>query len=70
MPHGLVVPRNHETLRDCKGWLTHHRTDGGQYKPRVDQAPLADLFDLDLARANSASFDKFCRDVSHLITDK
>jgi hypothetical protein len=70
MPYDLAVPGNHETLRDCKGWLTHHRTDGGQYKPRVDQAPLADLFDLDLARANSASFDKFCRDVSYLITGK
>ncbi|CAN3982856.1 DUF4276 family protein [Kitasatospora purpeofusca] len=70
MPPGLTVPGDHETRRDCKGWLTHHRTDGGQYRPRVDQAPLATAFDMDMAQANSSSFDKFCRDVSYLITGK
>lgn len=66
----LEVPANSETLRDCKGWLTHHRSDGVRYRPRVDQAALADGVDLDAARANSASFDKFCRDVTYLITGK
>jgi hypothetical protein len=66
----LEVPVNSETLRDCKGWLTHHRRDGVRYRPRVDQAALADGVDLALARANSPSFDKFCRDVTYLITGK
>ncbi|WP_335983874.1 DUF4276 family protein [Streptomyces sp. CA2R106] len=66
----LEIPANSETLRDCKGWLTHHRRDGVRYRPRLDQAALADGVDLDLARANSASFDKFCRDVTYLITGK
>lgn len=66
----LEVPANSEVLRDCKGWLTHHRSDGVRYRPRLDQAALADGFDLDLARTNSPSFDKFCRDVTYLITGK
>lgn len=67
----LEVPANSETLRDCKGWLTHHHRDGVQYyRPRVDQAALTDVIDLDLARANSASFDKSCRDITYLITGK
>jgi hypothetical protein len=67
---GLAVPRNSEQPRDCKGWLTRHRTDGDSYRPRVDQTALADAFDLEMARANSPSFDKFCRDVNYLMTGK
>ncbi|MET4922730.1 DUF4276 family protein [Streptomyces sp. PSRA5] len=66
----LKVPANSETLRDCKGWLTHHRRDGVRYRPRVDQPALAQHMDLDLARANSSSFEKFCRDITYLITGK
>lgn len=66
----LEVPASSETLRDCKGWLTHHRRDGVRYRPRVDQAALTDAIDLDLARTNSASFDKFCRDITYLVTGK
>ncbi|MFC1429200.1 DUF4276 family protein [Streptacidiphilus sp. N1-3] len=70
LPQGLAVPENRETLRDCKSWLTHHRTDRGKYSPRIDQGALASAFDIDLARINSPSFDKFCRDVSYLLTGK
>ncbi|MFI0729775.1 DUF4276 family protein [Streptomyces sp. NPDC021225] len=66
----LEVPANSETLRDCKGRLTHHRRDGVRYRPRVDQAALTDVIDLDLARANSSSFNKFCRDITYLVTGK
>jgi hypothetical protein len=66
----LVVPANSETLRDCKGWLTHHRRDGVRYRPRVDQPALTHEMDLDLARVNSPSFDKLCRDITYLITGK
>ncbi|WP_405629979.1 DUF4276 family protein [Streptomyces sp. NBC_00016] len=66
----LEVPADSETRRDCKGWLTHHRQDGVRYRPRVDQPALTHAIDLDLARANSPSFDKFCRDITYLITGK
>lgn len=64
----LEVPQNPERPRDCKGWLTAHRTDGQSYKPAADQAALTAVFDLDLARCNSPSFAKFCRDVRYLVT--
>jgi hypothetical protein len=66
----LEAPANSEALRDCKGWLTHHRRDGIRYRPRVDQAALTDCIDLDLTRTNSSSFDKFCRDITYLVTGK
>ncbi|MEV0910851.1 DUF4276 family protein [Streptomyces hokutonensis] len=66
----LEIPANSETLRDCKGWLTHHRRDGVRYRPRVDQPALTQEMDLALARANSPSFDKFCRDITYLVTGK
>lgn len=59
-----------EQLRDCKRWLTVHRTDGGVYKPTVDQAALAAIVDLYLARKNSSSFDKLWREVARLLGEK
>lgn len=70
LPHGLEVPEDCEAPRDCKGWLTHRRVDGRPYKPVVDQAALAEVFDIAMARTNSSSFDKFCRDVHYLMTGK
>ena len=66
----LEIPANSESRRDCKGWLTHRRLDGVRYRPRVDQPALTQDMDLDLARANSSSFNKFCRDITYLITGK
>jgi len=54
-------------VRNAKGWLTLHRKDGPPYKPTVDQAVLASVFDLKQARVLSPSFDKFCREVESLI---
>jgi hypothetical protein len=70
LAEGLEVPADSESLRDCKGWLTHHRRDGVRYRPRVDQPALTQDMDLGLARANSPSFDKLCRDITYLITGK
>ncbi len=66
----LTIPEDCEQPRDCKGWLSHRRNDGGSYRPRVDQAALADAFDMGMARVNAPSFDKFCRDVNYLVTGK
>lgn len=63
----LVVPPEPEKPRDCKGWLTAHRTDRRPYKPAADQAALAAAFDVELARGNSPSLDKLCRDVERLL---
>jgi hypothetical protein len=57
-----------ENPRGCKEWLTHQRIDGQRYRPAADQSALAAAFDLTLARQNSPSFDKFCRDLERLLT--
>ncbi|MGH3679104.1 MAG: DUF4276 family protein [Natronosporangium sp.] len=65
----LTVPVDAEQRRDCKGWLSEHRTDGRSYKPASDQAALTAVFDLQLARKNSRSFDKLWRDVERLLRE-
>lgn len=67
LANDLALPAAPEKPRDCKGWLSAHRVDGRGYKPTADQAALAARFDLTMARANSASFDKLWRDVERLI---
>ncbi len=67
LPSDLEVPHDLETIRDAKGRLTNARIDGHPYKPTVDQAPLTSIFDIKMARENSASFDKFCRDMAWLL---
>lgn len=64
----LTLPADAEGPRDCKGWLKQRRTDGRAYKPAADQAALAAVFDLKMARDNSPSFDKLWRDVTRLLT--
>jgi hypothetical protein len=65
----LERPADPEQRRDCKGWLTAHRSDGGVYKPTADQAALAAAFDLQMARKHSSSFDKLWRDVERLLRE-
>jgi hypothetical protein len=62
MPRPMRVPKG-----KLKEWLTKQRADGPPYKPTVDQATLASVFDIGQARSNSPSFDKFCRDAQSLL---
>ena len=68
-PVTLNPPSDPEAIRGAKEWLTRTRTriGGRPYEPIVDQTPLASVFDLAQARANSPSFSKFCRDVAWLL---
>lgn len=63
----FLAPADPEVPRDCKGLLTRARAAGHSYKETVDQAALASVFDLEMARAGSPSFAKFCRDVGVLL---
>jgi hypothetical protein len=65
----LVLPANAELPRDCKGWLSQRRVDGRNYKPATDQAALTAVFDMQMARKNSPSFDKLWRDVERLLRE-
>ena len=66
----LERPNDPEGPRDCKGWLSARRTDGHTYKPTSDQAALAAILDLQMARENSRSFDKLWRAVAWLLNVK
>jgi hypothetical protein len=66
-PQDLAPPDNPESIRNAKGWLTKHRVDGLPYKPAVDQAALASVFDMKQAREGSPSFDKLCREVEAML---
>jgi hypothetical protein len=63
----LTGPEKPESPRDCKGLLTSARPKGRPYKEMVDQAPLASVFDMKMAREQSDSFAKFYRDVAWLL---
>jgi hypothetical protein len=65
----LAPPADAESPRDCKGWLSQRRVDGRGYKPTTDQAALSAVFDMQMARKNSPSFDKMWRDVERLLTE-
>lgn len=62
----LAPPDDPETIRGAKEWLARHRNPPS-YAPTVDQPALASIFDIELARRRSPSFDKFCRETERLI---
>jgi hypothetical protein len=66
-PAEFPRPHNPESPRDCKGLLTKARPKGQPYKETVDQAPIASIFDLKMAREHSGSFDRLYREVSRLL---
>jgi len=69
LPDDLVLPPQPEGIRNAKGWLQQRRIDGLAYSSTTDQPALAAVFDLELARRNSPSFDKLWRDVARLMAE-
>lgn len=66
LPAVLDSPDNPEAIRDAKRWLSDRAARGQSYKPTIDQAAFAQLFDMDLAYARARSFRKFVQDVVDL----
>ncbi len=62
----LALVAHPEMVRNAKGILTQCMEGTRAYSPVVDQPALAALFDLNLARRHSDSFDKFWREVERL----
>jgi hypothetical protein len=65
LPLDLAPPRNPEQIRAAKEWL-RERMPGRVYSETIDQPALAQLFDLNQARA-AKSFDKCYRELQRLI---
>jgi hypothetical protein len=64
----LKVPKEPEGRRDAKQQLSLLRRSGDPYKPKALQTKLASIFDLEMAHANSRSYQKFHKEVLQLLT--
>lgn len=62
-----VSPEDPEAIRGAKEWLSQRMSSDQPYLEVDDQPALADQFDLDRAREQCPSFDKFVRDVEAMI---
>ena len=56
-----------ESIRGAKEALAHCLEPGRIYKPVPDQVALTELFDMQLARMRSDSFDKCWREIERLL---
>lgn len=63
----LSAPADPEGVGGAKSWLTQHMPGSRAYREVRDQPALSSLFDLDLARERSPSFDKLRRDLAWLL---
>ena len=62
----LIAPADPESVRDAKGMLTDNMAGSRAYSETVDQPKLTAVFDMELARQRSPSFDKLWREVQVL----
>lgn len=67
IPVNPPVIDNPESNRDAKGVLTSLMPRGNPYKETAHQAALTRVFDMQLARRRSDSFDKCWREIERLL---
>ena len=63
----LFGPADCEAVRGTKEWLTRHMPEGRPYSATVDQPALTAVFDMDMGRRRSDSFDKCYRDIKRML---
>lgn len=68
LPEGLEPPPDPEGVRGAKEWLTRQLGRGHSYRETLDQPALTAVFDLELARSRSRSFEKLWRELSAALT--
>ncbi len=66
-PDSLTPHPQPESVRDAKGWIADRRPRSQGYSAPVDQPALTRIFDLEMARARSDSFDKCYREITRLL---
>jgi hypothetical protein len=64
----IQTPRDPESIRGAKEWLTQQMQEGRSYAPTLDQPVLARLFDLEMA-LRADSFSKCHREVSRILLE-
>lgn len=65
----LKVVSAPESIRDAKGTLTRNMAGSQSYSPTHDQPALTAVFDMQLARRRSDSFDKCWREIERLFSE-
>lgn len=63
----LQPPSDPEAVADAKSWLRRHMPANRKYSEPRDQPALTAVFDLNLARSRSDSFDKCYREIERLL---
>jgi Domain of unknown function (DUF4276) len=63
----LLAPPDPESIADAKGWLRRRMPSNRKYSETSDQPALTAVFDMDLARSHSDSFDKCYREIENLL---
>jgi hypothetical protein len=66
LPRNLQPPKNPESIRGAKEWLSKKMNPERVYSETTDQPALTAEFDMELARC-AGSFDKCFRDIQNLI---
>jgi len=66
LPASLAAADDPEAIRGAKEWL-RDRHSCARYSETVDQPALTAIFDIQLARKRSPSFDKFYREVERCL---
>ncbi len=62
----LSPPKDPESIRDAKKWLSTHMPHGRSYSETADQPALTSLFDMHAAR-QADSFDKCYREIRKML---
>jgi hypothetical protein len=68
LPNPLQAPPDPESIRGAKEWLSRQMPAGHKYSATSDQPALTAIFDMDLARQRSDSFDKCYRDIERRLS--
>ena len=66
LPNDLAPPRDPESIRGAKEWLSDRMPPSKSYTETTDQPALTELFDMNTART-ADSFDKCYRDIRHML---
>ncbi len=67
LPQDLTPVPDPEAVRNAKGFLTRHMEGSQAYSETADQPALTAVFDMQMARQNSPSFDKCWREIERLL---
>jgi len=67
LPDIISSPLDPESIRGAKEWLSQKMPSGYSYAETTDQPAFSSIFDMNMARRSSDSFDKCYRDIRKML---